>query len=1288
MTGYAWLSLSDSAWVERIGWALLHSLWLGAVVAAVLAVALKGLRRFAPEVRYAVSCGALILAAGLPALAFFIVPVDSAAGRPSAEEAGTAAEAAVVGAEPSVAFAKAIGGEDGFGQTTSMPLGASRSAAPTLADGRSPLSSRSAWAESFRAVIPGVVATWLVGVLLMSARLFGSCLRVRRLRTRGAVPAAGSLAEMLDRLRARLGVSRAVVLLESALVEVPTVFGWLRPVILLPATAVTGLPASQIEAILAHELAHIRRCDYLVNFVQTAVETLLFYHPAVWWISAQVRRERENCCDDMAISVCGDRREYATALLRLEELRPAPAVALAARGGDLLGRVRRLAGQAERDRLPAWWGAGLIALCVAAAPLAILRAAPEPTATDRVAPEAVQGEPARPDLVGTITEAEGKPVAGATVFIYSAGVRSGTNTLCPSCYPDCAKRVATDMDGRFSIPSLDPELLLRVLVAADGYEPTFATKVDPLAGRLDVSVKARPVEGLDPKLTIRGRVVDHEGKPVLGAVLSPRGVRRDRTTRFGGNAVDAVAVTNADGEFLFAAQEAFDAAAFLVEARGFANEVSPEFSAGSSDGRIELGTGCVVTGRLLRDGKPVAGAKVGLVQENRRSATFLGPKEIGTDANGVFLFDNVGPDESYALYGMIDSLPAGGATEAMRIVTGFDGVSLDVGNIEVIPARTLAGRVVLADGTPVPPDTRIGLYRETAWDTSGAVIDTEGRFALRGVHGEPVSLGLRVPGFHFSTKNKSFLPIRGNLTGLVDRDRDDLLILLEPGEPEFRWPDNPQEVTEGFERERWLKGEPLEGAPANWKEIPEPDLTLDRVNRTHFRPKTAASTASPADLGGDRAPLLPSPSAAAKATPTSSGGGSTQPADAIKAEGVVHDGEDRPITGALVRLFRSDGFSMQKGEEVGRLETGGDGRFRFRDLPVSTEDEAAVTYVVVVTKAGLSSAVRHVPIAGRLRELDVSLLTPALLRGRVLDERNNGVEGVVVHRYGFGGDPVPGLWTAVSGEKGYYEITDLPPWRAGDEQSAEPGLGFPTRGKDHRMVFYARKPGYAKAMLSYGELPATIDVNLSPAAILEGRVLDAVTGEPIRGARVTAEGIEVFEDGGARIRVEDSDAATTDADGRYRLDALAGGKYNLWARLPGHVVAPIPAVPAPARKTTTAPDLVFTEGALVTGRVVDVETGEPVSRTSWGSRIRIAASSADVRGGPVLESVPVADDGTFRSRVPPGRCSLYVQLEQDIRDRSIRSSQSVTVKDGETAELPSFKIRVPKATAEEARPGS
>ena len=207
---------------------------------------------------------------------------------------------------------------------------------------------------------------WLLGVCVLSLRPILGWLHIRRLQRHGLSPLSDSMRREAGRLARRLGVTRAVQFVQSTLVEVPTVVGSLRPFVLLPASAVSGLSVAEIEMILAHELAHIRRHDYLVNLAQTVLEALLFFHPAMWWVSRQVRKERENCCDDIAVAVSGNRERYVQALTRLEEQRAASSVAaLAATGGSLLDRVRRLLGQPCAEfgyRSATAWLAGLVAV--------------------------------------------------------------------------------------------------------------------------------------------------------------------------------------------------------------------------------------------------------------------------------------------------------------------------------------------------------------------------------------------------------------------------------------------------------------------------------------------------------------------------------------------------------------------------------------------------------------------------------------------------------------------------------------------------------------------------------------------------------------------------------------------------------------------------------------------------------------------------------------------------------------------------------------------------------------
>jgi len=206
------------------------------------------------------------------------------------------------------------------------------------------------------ALLSLIVVAWTLGVFAMSIRLFGGWLLTRRLATRAASAVSPAIDAAARAVAAKLQMRRAVAILESQAVAVPTLVGWLKPVVLLPAAALAGLSPDQLRAILAHELAHIRRHDYLVNLLQSMVETLLFYHPATWWVSARIRAEREHCCDDLAVEVCGDRLVYASALAELTSMAGSGGLALAATDGSLLDRVRRILGRPRsiHEPAPAW----------------------------------------------------------------------------------------------------------------------------------------------------------------------------------------------------------------------------------------------------------------------------------------------------------------------------------------------------------------------------------------------------------------------------------------------------------------------------------------------------------------------------------------------------------------------------------------------------------------------------------------------------------------------------------------------------------------------------------------------------------------------------------------------------------------------------------------------------------------------------------------------------------------------------------------------------------------------
>lgn len=292
---------------------LLHFLWQGAALAAFAYVVLALCRN--ASTRYAIAVVTLVAMLAAPVTTFLVVRAQ--------EIASSSAVASI--ASPTAASHS----------TTALKTTKHLAAPPSDTD---------------PVYLLLLVDAWLAGVVFLSLRFMGGFFLVERLRHRASTPVADDILELCLDLQARMGVARLVLYCQSIHLDVPVVAGWLRPVVLLPLSAITGLAAAQLEAVVAHELAHIRRYDAFVNLFQVAVETLLFYHPAVWWLGKRIRVEREHCCDDAAVALCGSPVVYARALARLAELKPAPRFAMALNGSPLVERVARLLGSGSTPR--------------------------------------------------------------------------------------------------------------------------------------------------------------------------------------------------------------------------------------------------------------------------------------------------------------------------------------------------------------------------------------------------------------------------------------------------------------------------------------------------------------------------------------------------------------------------------------------------------------------------------------------------------------------------------------------------------------------------------------------------------------------------------------------------------------------------------------------------------------------------------------------------------------------------------------------------------------------------
>lgn len=305
--------------IEAVGWTLVDFVWQGAVIGVITALLLLTMRGAGPRQRYLVACAGMLACLAWPALQMMARLAE-----------GPAAAASV---------------------------------RPMLAAGGGIATSTAGLAGLVQDHLPAIVGAWALCALLMAGRmLLGLAWIGRAGSDEGQAPP--ELQRRLDALAERFGIGRAVRMRVLANIQSPITAGWLRPIIMIPASLATGMPTDLLEALLAHELAHVKRMDYVVNLVQHVVETVLFYHPAVWWISRQVRAEREKIADDLAARHLGEPRRLARALSELEKMQfSGHQLALGADGGDLVDRIARLVRPQPR---PAAWNALLPLILVAA----------------------------------------------------------------------------------------------------------------------------------------------------------------------------------------------------------------------------------------------------------------------------------------------------------------------------------------------------------------------------------------------------------------------------------------------------------------------------------------------------------------------------------------------------------------------------------------------------------------------------------------------------------------------------------------------------------------------------------------------------------------------------------------------------------------------------------------------------------------------------------------------------------------------------------------------------------
>lgn len=374
--------LPDSPLVLRIGWVLVHSLWQVAAIAVLLALVLSIAGKRSARFSYAACCVAMMLALGMSIATFIVLP-EHAQLEPAAPSAIAPSSREFSGEGKRVIAEPADFGVAGLERESREKIGRNSEMQPPAESDSVSLTPLSAATESVESIgrwfdktptawLPWAVLAWFMGVAGLSIWNVGGWLTVQRLKTRATARISLAIQEAATRIAGQLGLTRSVQLLQSTMVDSPQVIGAVKPLILLPASLLCQLPPDQLESLLAHELAHILRQDYLVNLLQCAIETIFFYHPAIWWISAQTRQQREYCCDDIAVSVVADRAVYVRALAAVAGART-HALAPASSSGRTVARLQRiLETPTSRAAHPSRWLIGLAALTLCATETAFL----------------------------------------------------------------------------------------------------------------------------------------------------------------------------------------------------------------------------------------------------------------------------------------------------------------------------------------------------------------------------------------------------------------------------------------------------------------------------------------------------------------------------------------------------------------------------------------------------------------------------------------------------------------------------------------------------------------------------------------------------------------------------------------------------------------------------------------------------------------------------------------------------------------------------------------------------
>lgn len=860
---------------------------------------------------------------------------------------------------------------------------------------------------------------------------------------------------------------------------------------------------------------------------------------------------------------------------------------------------------------------------------------------------ALAGQGRGAELTGVVLDDRGEPVPGARVDISTAAPKVGQGIFCPSCYLDCRKLATTDAGGKFTIAELSDELRFNVLVTAPGKQAQLTGLIDPKESELKIALLPKPQ--VPDERRVAGVIVDEDGLPISGALVATVGAKTAERRWWG--RVDGVSpvVSDSDGRFEVAAAEGFLGIDLEVEADGYCGTSTELIDVGSNEVRIEVPTGASVHGSLSSAGKPVAGARVAVVQMNRGVDNhFIAAVAATTNDDGEFVIDYLPPSQEYAIFSPVGPDPQDGLVFATkRFTMPASRAARDVGDLRLGPGVSVSGRVEPPEGSELPKSIKLSFGREPAWDLIEVIPDRTGAFQAHGLPPETYEIRFSAPGWQLDPTRLGYQKLRGESFGVhLDESRQDLIIPIRPTQP--------------------APAEPAAGGVAPSKPSQQPgdsDVTPESL--------PAAAVAIDTGLPVERT-----------AEPTSAR------CPQLQVQGVVSDTEGAPIEGATVVLraklggtFYSMGVKHNR-DVLATTTTNGAGQFSLRDvsIPLRMTDIIAKLKAgdggaeVLVIADGYGLAWQDVAGLNTGSPIDLRLSREAEASGTVTDIEGAPVPGAHVAVLGItpaeetfdGFLRSPGDLNLMLSQRQTEGITDglgrfrLPNMPTGcrillsiEAKGFDRASFFLNTGDDSRRgVLTAHSVGYTTPVQSS---PASVE--LKPTKYLEVTVVDAA-GQPVTDGAINLVdnkrrpvGWETVSlEGVACLVVKQNEPATFSV--HYTPDPML-------PRLGASVQVEVDPSGGPSVARVVLPP-----SRELRGRVIDDDTGQGIP----GALVAYSKAAETASGQARTGSTCLSDaEGNFRIPVATGPGGLKVSGElygfylQDSKTRERFASADINV---------------------------